>query len=102
MSNLDHALGKQRIGNPTTAIYMNRWLIGLQIFVTGVLVGAMELKTFLRFSKFGTSASETKTFDLLSAPFCPLIIVVCALLIYLSIKRQLSEINEGASCLRII
>jgi|ERR1700678_3936714 hypothetical protein len=102
MSNLDHALGKQRMRKPTTAIYMNRWVIGLQIFVTGVLVGAMELKTFLRFRTFGTSASETKTFDLLLAAFYPLIIVVCALLIYLSIRRRLSEANEGASLLRMI
>jgi len=99
MSNLDHAFGKERIRKPTTAIYMNRWVIGLQIFVTSVLVGAMELKTFLRFS---ASASETKRFDLLLAAFYPLIIVACALLIYLSIRRRLSETNEGASLLRMI
>lgn len=102
MKSLNDALDKQRIEEPTAAIYTNRWVMGFQIFVAGVLVGAMELKTFLRFSRFGNLVSEEKTFDLLLAAFYPLMIVICAGVVYVSIRRRLSEMTENASLLRMI
>lgn len=102
MSNLDDALGKQRTIKPTTAIYTNRWAIVFQMFVTGFLVGAMELKTFIRLGSSRSPASEARTFEMLLAALYPLMIVICAWLVYVSIKRRLSERAEDVSLLRTI